>query len=178
MIIAPEILYGIDRPINEIQKVLEKIMLFNGKGIRGDKWTECNIYGRINRNLRNDIYIPEIYIGNGEFKEVFVDDGKTAELGFYVKGEIINNNTHTADIDIILSTDFRKLGKMLNTEYLKSKLTNWLYDTRMIEIGSVNEGVEKVFADFDKDRYKYRDMFPFGIISVETTLIYSNTICG
>ena len=177
MIHEPEILYGIDMPINDIQKILENIILKKGKGILGEKWDECNIYGRIYKNLRNGIYIPEIYISNGEYREIFIDDREHAEIGFYVKNDTVNYNHITSDIDVIVTVNYEKMKKYYNIEYLKTIMLKWLYETRMLEIGRIKNGVDEVFAEFDRDRYKYRDIYPFGIISIETQLTYSTSLC-
>lgn len=164
MIIAPTNKYGIDIMIYDIQTILDSSL----------GWDDTNIYGRVKRVLHNDSYIPAYnYSENKETPEVFINDKVNGSIGFYVKSRDYSDWMHSANVDIIFTLDLSKLS--ITDEYAISYAEKKLRKTNLIkDFGAIKEGVDKVFSDFNTDRIKYRDMYPFCVFSFETIIYYSS----
>lgn len=163
MIYAPTTPEGIDKVIYDIQTVLESKL----------SWTDKHIYGRIKRTTKNDSFVPTLnYSENKEYPEVFINDKKKNEVGFYVKDRDYSDWMHRSNVDIIFTVDLSSIGKY--DEYVISNTEKILVKSGLIkEFGRIKEGIDNVFADFNTERIKYRDMYPFHVFSFETVIYYS-----
>jgi hypothetical protein len=150
MIIAKTNPKGIDYKIFELQNVLESVLCntidtrFNWAGI-------VAIYGKIQKTTRDGQTIPEVYIGKGEYTEPFIDDKKTASLGFFVNSETAINHVPIADVDLIITMDLNKAFG--NTNRSTAKAMTQVYNAiqgYVQELGPIKEGINEVFRNFSK----------------------------
>lgn len=173
MIYAPVEKYGIDKGIYNIQEALYNIMLSDDC-----KWTDIHLYGRIYKTETETGGRPEIYTKNRNYKPVFVNDTKGAEIGFYVTGRDFTNRVDKASIRIIFTTNLEKLQTKRNDEYILQQAKKWLISTNMmLSFGAINTGINDVFSDFETEQIKYRDMHPFFVFSFDVEITHEGSVC-
>jgi hypothetical protein len=164
---------GIDQIIDSIQKRLNL-----GIDI-GDATSE--IYPRAYKNTKNkrvNKLIPEIYIGNGNYKEMFFDDRIALIAFFIVRDEKeIDSGLIKADFSIIVQAN---LNKLFPTELDTRKdeelqmmfynaLNNWIY-----KIDSIETGIENVYREFDVSAVLLDDMSFQHVFRINMTGNYGN----
>ena len=101
MIIAPDTTYGIDTKIKQVQTYLNSNLT----------WTAPMVYGRVYRNLKRvgeaDVIIPEVYVKQKEYSQIFIDDTTNAKIGFDIIDREVN--PYTAQVDIIFTGNVEKV---------------------------------------------------------------------
>ena len=148
MIIAKTNPTGLDYKIFELQNVLENV-LCNTLDTRFNWPDDVAIYGKIQKTTRNDGTIPEIYTANGEYTQPFIDDTKTASIGFFVNSETTVNHAPLADVDLIVTVDLVKAFGDQNRS--TSKAITQIYNAihgYASELGQIREGINDVFRSF------------------------------
>jgi hypothetical protein len=165
---------GIDQAIYRIQNLISNNLT----------WLDAHIYGRIYRNQNADsLFIPESFETGKEYKEIFVNDKKAGIVGFYVKDTRQSaENIHIASLDIICTVDVLRIygSTLREDEKALLEMQNILLSARsfgLTEINEVNTGNQSVFADFDKERIKFRDMQPFANFSFSCELQFNTNLC-
>lgn len=164
MIVANDILYGIDKRIYNIQYALEKLIL----------WPDIYIYGRIYRTQIENGFRPEINDHN-EYIPIFNDDKVNNEIGFYVKSRTYNGFQNDAEIDVIFTLNLNEIKE--TDEQVLCHAQKWLLNTGFVHsVSNINTKLETVFADFNIENIKYRDMRPFFIFSLTCLIDYEANI--
>ena len=148
---------GVDRVIDQIQKRLSLNLDF------GNVLTE--VYPRAYKNPKtNNItrLIPEIFIGNGDYKEVFFDDNLALMVYFLTddKFEILKGGLISGEISIIVhanlvdlfNVESERKDEELHLMFINA-LKNWAYKPTSIETG-----IKNVYREFDISNVLLDDM--------------------
>ena len=168
---------GIDAGIDILQRDLFVELVKQG-------WKNYDSYDRAYRNTKGADKIPEVYVGNNEYKEVLMDDRLIASSFFLTDDKRTYDYEKllwTQDISIIFQCNIAKLypnvvhqpdEEMINTIRLAIKAKYW--DNRLEEIIT---GFEKVY-DSLKISYSnkdFTDMADYSIARFNFKMVYSNT---
>ena len=131
-----------------------------------DPWTNYESYHRAYVNEKKDRDTPEVYIGNGEYKEVFNDDSFNVTSFWLVANErplIDDSELYQADISIIFQVD--KLDVMFPTinhradEELHRQIHQVLKDNQWgFVISDFVTGIDDVYAGLSTDQVKWDDI--------------------
>lgn len=167
---------GIDRVIDSLQKDLY--------GQLCDAWKlgedDYLCYSRAYINQNGSGFVPEVYTGGTEYKEVMIDDTKAA-VSFFVTGPraVIDNSIH-ANVSLIFHMNIEQVNKNL-PHRADEEVRNDVY--RIItECGygfqakELVTGLKNVYAEFNGvrlDNMKYSDMHPFHCFRYNMILAYN-----
>jgi len=172
---------GIDKPIQNFQTYLY--------GKLTDTWTLSDsnslFTGRCYKNQVEEGVIAEIYLGSNEYKEVFLDDTKKAQMFFVVDDERNFSDTTIigTNVSIIFIVNAEKIypdgryDEEIRNDVLK------LLDTDLLgfTFTSLETGIDNVFREFSGSRInvgmKYRDMHPFHCFRLNFNLTYTKDLC-
>lgn len=180
---------GIDIPVTRYQNFLYPA-LKEVWGIQDDVSYDC--HPRAYKNQTADGYIPEVFIGVGndpeqpEYKEVFLDDSKSA-LSFFALGDLTRFNE--GDTTAQMSLTF-----LVNVQLLKPN-TAWRGDEEIrndveklcqisrfgFELMEIVTGYDQVFKEYSgwrkKDGMKFRDMHPNHCFRLNFSTLYDINDC-
>ncbi len=149
---------GIDFIIDKIQKRMESKLDFGP--------VETEIYPRAYKNPKKNNttrLIPEIYVGRGDYKEVFFDD-RIALLAYFIdddRKEVNKDGVLNTVISLIVhanlsalyptSFDYR-MDEELHVTFL-NVFKNWTY-----KVQSIETGIKNVYKEFDISNVLLDDM--------------------
>jgi hypothetical protein len=163
---------GIDIPIQNLQKYIYRKLL-KIWNITDSKYLCC---GRSYRNQTDKSYIPEIYMGNGEYKDAFFDDTVSA-VSFFSMNE-------KTDIKMLEMTNTVSLIFCVNIKELKSGIQHMADEEVRLDVMenvnvfgfslvSIDTGIDNVFREYDKTRIKFRDIYPLHCFRLNLKIQYS-----
>ena len=165
--------YGIDDKLKRIQSYLDDNLSWNGT---------LEIYGKVEKTLREKSVIPEAYKSGNEYKEIFFNDKVSCTIGFLVKDRMITNNRLSANVDIIFTVNLKKIYSTTIREDELCLIDAKQAIKKSLLVDSINKikvGIDEVFNGFDKDRINSRDMNPWFVFSFETEISYNeNKTCN
>lgn len=174
---------GIDINIDRLQRVLYP-QLKTAWSITGDTAYDC--YARAYRNQTADGYIPEVYKGTDEYKEVLFDDTLSA-LSFFGVGEQVRYQTGsaaTAQVYLIFMVNLSKIknGATRNDEEARTDVIRLVTPAPAgFTLTGIDTGIDTVFKEFSGFRkeqgMKYRDMSPFHCFRINFSLLYDPIQC-
>ena len=171
MIYAKTTVYGLDAQIKLIQTALDKLLPWSGT---------VEIYGKIQKTLRDEKVIPEVYISGSDYKELFVNDKVSATIGFIVKDRVyLDIYKPNSKVDVVFTVNLEKIhaNSTREDERCLIEAKNALKKTMLFNsISAIKTGIDEVFTGFDRDRIKHRDMQPWFVFSLETEITYSEII--
>lgn len=169
---------GIDAALQPLQEALHEHLL--------SLWqlpgADYRCYGRAYRNQKAEGYIPEVYVGGNEYREVYVDDS-VAVISFfgYERGKFLKQNE--ADVSLIFAANLNSLKPAIlhrADEEVRNDVFNFLVDA----VGNLNTpiatitGIANVYAEYTGYRsiesIKLRDMHPFHCFRFNFILRYGN----
>src|ERR1035437_4055970 len=168
---------GIDVGIIEVQKELF-IELTN----RG--WTSYDSFDRAYRNKKGADKIPEVYTDNGEYKEVLINDTKTA-TSFFLADEKrtydFEKCLYSQGISIIFQANTKKLypnvkhqpdEELIDT--IRQAIKKKYWENRLVQITT---GFENVYNSLklSYNNKDFADMGDFNIARFDFKMLYSNT---
>ena len=172
---------GIDIPIQKLQQYLyDKLTTI---------WSLSNndfkCYGRAYKNDLEKGFVPEVYVGNNEYKEVLLDDTVKALSFFGVSDERKGKFDFTTDVFLIFFVDIIKIKPLQHRadEELKIDVLN-LFKTSLFgfELTSIVTGKENVLKEYTGSRrdeaLKYIDMHPKHCFRLNFSLNYNNKFCN
>lgn len=159
---------GIDFTIQKLQNYLfEKL-----------NWGEIDVYGRVYKNPSEQKGLMlEAYIGNNEYKDVFTDDTKNANIFF------VEDDVHTSN-EGIKFTNKLKIVFMVNLKKAYPNITHRADMEAEIEaielirkksgfsFEKVEKGIKQVLGEFYTDGIKLNDMHPYHIFSITGEITY------
>lgn len=161
---------GIDEVIQSIQ-----IDLYDQLGWSG----VIDGYGRIFRNTKDDVVIPEYYKGDNEYIEVYYDDKNSCNFMFVTdeksttEDEVVFSNetkvVFMVDLDKILPNETIRADEKAHSDVMQV-LRNIAYER--YSITGVDTGIGNVFNGFDVSKIKLTDIQPFHCFSVNLKLSY------
>ena len=173
MVIAPSSLYGIDKHIKRVQDYFEEKF--------ADVWSgTIYIYGRAIETELDGSKTLEGWEKANNYVPLFVNDKQSATIGFKVNDRLINDNRLKASIDIIFTVNVKEVER--NVEYLDEKALMNAYkivgNCGLLEgVTDIKVGIDEVFAGYDTEKIKHRDMSPFHVFSFTTQIEYFGNLC-
>lgn len=164
--------FGIDFEIEKIKVQLENKLL----------WTNKEVYGRVYKNIpkKGKKPIPEVYVGNNEYKEVLTNDLKTATVFFVDDNEhkAIGKNEIEAELQIIFIvnlTDLKGNSERIDSEAQHDAM-QILKRIRQYEVSNLIIGLEAL-KEFDTSKIQTSDMQPWHIFAVKGKIKYNINNC-
>lgn len=188
MLIVKDNPKGVDKPIQKLQSLLYS-RLKTKWALNDGQWM-C--YGRAYKNQGEDGYIPEVYIGGNEYKEVFYDDSYPVISFFGVDDEREIGINGKVDVFLIFEVDIEKLKPSLVHRGDEETHTDVLDQLNTPLFGftltGLETGIENVYRDYNLykmhtgqksniEGIKYRDMHPLHCFRVNMNLNYQNINC-
>lgn len=166
-----------------IDTVIEKIKdnLYEALGL---VWTgEIDAYGRVYKNVDSSNRVkPERYAGNGDYKEVFLND-KIAAAFFF-----LTNDRETTDDEMVFVSPTKivfmvHLGRVYPSktgredELAHADVMDIVreHTYQNFEITGLQKGLRQVFQGLDISQMKYADIHPYHCFSVDIDLQYHLT---
>lgn len=176
-VFAKDITYGLETRVKEFQEYLNTKLANYWSG-------ELEIFGLVKPKLKDDIIVPEAYKGTGigekEYTEVFINDKVTASVGFILQDRSTLPD-RKANIDIAFTLRIDRIYPNSTTRDIEKAL---LEAEKIIEgffavdnVLDIKEGITDVFAGFDTERIKHRDMHPWYVFSLNVDLPYYDDSC-
>jgi len=159
---------GIDKSILRFQNELE-----------GMRWSNTDIHGRLYINKRKDDTILEAYRPTVINNEVFLDDAKTAVLGFVADDSRDGGTRIKTNVTLICSVDLDKLytsDTRDDEEALMETMEAIMFLIQDKESIKISTGIEKVFSMVSWERYESRNQQPWFNFSISFDLFYKNLI--
>jgi len=144
------------------------------------KLWNIDIYHKIYREMTDQgVYAPYSFVSVKDYKEVFLNDKVNGECGFYLNQKRdVKGNLVTVSCDVIFSINIDKIdGSSLQREDEKAIMIALAAVEECEEVTSIKTGINNVFADFDTDRIKYRDLQPFLNFSFTININFKNNKC-
>ena len=168
MIYAKENPIGIDLYILRLQRKIEEM-----------GWIDTDVYGRLFINERDGRKVIEAYLGNGEYREVFIDDTKNAVFGFIVEDTRKTYSMIQCNVKLICSCRLDKIfetGEITDEEALLTVLRTFRHNQIIRVAGDIQTGLAKVFSDVNIEKLKYRNMYPYFNFSFTFSLNYKSDV--
>ncbi|MCC9066286.1 hypothetical protein [Flavobacterium piscisymbiosum] len=159
---------GIDKEIQLIQT-----SLFEKLG-----WSPIDVFGRVHKNQSKEKgLVPEFYLGKGEYKDVFTNDLKAANIFFIDDSEHTTDNRvfYFSEVKIVFMVDLKKVKPSIihradmEVEIDALKIVK---RHRMFQVDGFEKGIESVFKGFNIDRVKLLDMQPFHVFAITGKMKY------
>lgn len=181
---------GIDKPIQALQALVYAGLCGDwGFDPDSDVW-RC--YGRAYKNQQKDGYIPEVYIGENEYREVYYDD-QFAVISFFAVGDERDyRNGYVADVSLIFSVDLSRVHPGSTDrvdEKIHAEVLSWLDKPRFgFTLEGLVTGIDNVYREFVLYRQHtgmksntggimFRDMHPLHCFRVNMNLVFQNSNC-
>lgn len=165
---------GIDRIIDSIQKTL-----FNKLG-----WDTGTVYesnprayktpGKLNGR---EGLIPEVFVSDKEYKEVYFDDTIDASSFFLVADSRTGDKNYSIVVSIIFQIKLDKIFSNIThraDEEAHRQVLDVLEKTTLVKINSLQTGIANVYSGLLVDQSKLDDMQPFHVFKVDMDVNYEN----
>ena len=178
MIIAGETQSGIELKIFELQNVLDNV-LCNTVDARFNWLGQVNIYGKIHTLMRDNLTIPQVYIGNSEYFQPFLDDRNAASIGFKVNQLGLQGRIAIADLDLISTVNLFTIWGA-NSERNTSKALLNVYDAlqgHVYTLGNIKEKIDDVFKDYTGRKFfQPIDISQWYVFSINFKVFFDNKL--
>lgn len=166
---------GIDEQIQRIQSfVYDKII---------SNWNldSFNSYGRVYKNKRNGLIIPEYYVSEKEYEEVLLNDNLNGIMFFSPSDRTeVNGTLLTQDCDLIFTFNLSDLNisNERDDENVRQGVLSILrqYDARIDFVKQITTGLTNVYQDYNGVANYFYDMQNFHHFKVTLGLRYNNNI--
>ena len=163
---------GIDWAIDRIQKTV-----FNSVN-----WDTAvggyESYHRAYKNESPDGKIPEVYIGDDDYKEVFMDDGFSATSFFMVDDTItqLEEDKYSANVDyvfqVLLDELYPSIIHRADEEAHRDVLLAVNDSVINVEVTDIVKGRENVYSGLRIDQLECDDMHPYHFFKLGLTVNY------
>lgn len=160
---------GIDMKIQSIQKLLDKSL----------DWGDVDIYGRVYKNISKEKgNILEAYIGNNEYKDVYIDDAKNGSV-FFIQDDTSKTNDGFLFTNLTTIVFFVNLSKVQNKICHRSdneveiEILKLLQKKSFFRVKTLEKGIKKSLSDYNTDGIELADMHPFHIFSITGELDFT-----
>lgn len=160
---------GIDKEIQRIQTALYNKIL----------WQNFDVYGRVHRNYQETKgLVPQAYIGNNEYRDVFTNDSKTATVFFIDDPEHKTENGffYYNEIKIVFLVNLSKAKLEVSHRAdmeVEIEALKILQNHKIFDVSGIEKGIEKVFSGFNTDGIKLSDMQPYHVFAIIGKLKYT-----
>jgi len=168
---------GIDCAIQDMQVNIYDALLVH------DSINSVEGFGRVYRNQTKDGIIPEYYVGNGDYREVYLNN--TWDVSFsFIPGD--NHTTtdgivYNVPVKIVFWFNLDKIdttnradaeAQRIVSQIIKYELTNTYLAT------GIETGINNIFSGFKVDQILFDNMQPYHVFSFNMDLSYYLTkIC-
>lgn len=141
-------------------------------------WENIDVYGRVYRNVTEQKgLIPEAYIADGEYRDVFLNDKKTATIFF------IDDNKHETKegirfegkIKIVIAVNLKKAFPNATHRADSDAEIKAIELTRLrsgFVMNELEKGIENVFSGFNTEGIKLSDIQPYHVFSINGVITY------
>ena len=156
----------------------KNILKFQNK-INAIGWTNIDVYGRLYIEEVNGQKIAKSHVGNGEYKEVFNDDQKTAVFGFFIGENRTGLNMIKVPVELVCSCNLDSIyttSERNDEEALLEVLKIVKKLTLLDHEREIKTGFENVFSRISTERLKWRDGHPWFTFSILFDIVYKNEI--
>lgn len=152
-----------------------------------DLWGgEIDAYGRVYKNINSsNQFKPEAFYGEGEYKEVFLNDEVSCTF-FFLEGDKDTTEDEilfVSDVKVIFMVNLKEIypnNKGREDERARAVAVDVLRDFTFhgYTIKGIQKGLKNVFLGLDISQMKYQDIQPYHCFSIEIDLEYYLTkIC-
>jgi len=166
---------GVDVEIDSLQKYLYDNIVC--------KWNldDFNGYGRVYKNKRNKLIIPEYYVSEKEYKEVLLDDRLNGIMFFSTSNFAKTYGTLLVqDVDIIFTFNLSSLQfcEEREDEYIRQYIYSLMnqYSSKQ-EVKQITTGLNNVYSDYNGVADYFFDMQDFHHFKITTEIRYFNKNC-
>lgn len=161
---------GIDFAINKIQTYL-----YNELNL-----ADYESYPRAYKNSKVDGgVIPEIYIGENEYKEVFMDDKFDLTSFWLVDDNSTVDEFTTTTVSVVFQALLDELYPTIThraDEEFVNDVYNILYNNPYdYDLTGVVRGVENVYSEFDTSQVTWDDMSEYFVVRFDLEVVYDYT---
>jgi len=160
---------GIDQKISIIQKSLFKIL------------NDIDVYGRVYRNPSDNGFKPEVYVKDGEYKDVLTNDSNSGSV-FFIDSEtheFMNGYYFETDVKIVFMLDLEKINgnNNRNDVEIQQNLLMTVIKHKFFSVEKIEKGIDNIFKGFDTSNIKINDMQPYHVFAIAGKLKYSINQC-
>jgi len=163
---------------------LDLALLRFQNSLNGIGWANIDVYGKLYIENDGKTKIAKAYLSSGEYKDVFVDDRKTAVFGFLVDGTREGLSIVKVPVTLICSCNLDSIYTTTerNDEEVICAVINALGRINRTS-GQIKTEMQDVFSKFSWDRlnfkdvypwFKFMDLHPWFNFSITFDLIYKN----
>jgi hypothetical protein len=168
--------YGVDTEIQKIQTYLYNKI--NGRF----SFTDFDSYGRVYKNKKSGLVIPEYYVSNRDYKEVLLDDRRSGIMFFSTDDSAdVNGSLITQDCDLLFSINLASLGVSddRDDEKIRQIVVSFLrtYNQREDFVKQITTKLEKVYNEFNGVSNYFYDMQDYHHFKIKLGLRYNNINC-
>lgn len=172
---------GLDIPIQSMQNFLY-VQLKKKWGLVDN---DIKAYGRIYRNQSTQGYIPEAYMGNGEYADTFFDDLVKMNYCFFAGEHQTYNKGLSVPVSIIFCVNVPQVKPgyaWRADEEIRLDVENLLHSPRNgFMFTGVETGIGNVFKEFtswnNKRGIPFTDTHPFHCFRINLLADYSVSLC-
>lgn len=166
---------GVDKSIQSIQTEI----------FEGLTWSNCEVYGRVFKIESEKGFVPKASISGKDYKDIFTNDKKTANICFIVEDDQDTNEgiLFKAKVKIVVMVNLDKINqdttKRIDSD-IQIEVINLISKNRDFTFkGKLETGIDNVFKGFNSDSIQKIDLHPFHVFSLngEITYTISNMNC-
>lgn len=167
---------GVDLEIGKIQSFLYDKIIY--------RWSleDFNGYGRVYKNKKNDLIIPEYYVSEKEYEDVLLDDRLNGIMFFspsdytQVYGDLL-----IQECDVIFTFNLKCLefSNEREDEKIRQLVLGWLSDYKSNKdfVKQIETGLQNVYKEYNGVANYFYDMQNFHHFKVRIELRYNNKKC-
>ena len=166
---------GVDEPIKALQKYLyDNIVSYYDLNA-------FNGYGRVYKNKRNDMIVPEYYVSNKQYKEVLLDSRLDGIMFFSTSSTSKAYGTLVIQpCDVMFTFNLSRLtdDNERDDEQVRQYVL-WLLNQYTVNLGDkeIETDLRYVYRDYNGVSAYFYDMQPFHHFKIKIELRYNNKIC-
>jgi len=143
-------------------------------------WENIDVYGKLYINEREKgIKVAEAHLNSGEYKDIFIDDNKSAVFGFIVDESRNNLSMIKCNVKLICSCRLDIIynsNERMDEEALLTVLEKIRPHVLLPNQGGIKTGLANVFSDVSYEKFKFRDMNPYFNFSISFDLVYKSDV--
>lgn len=164
---------GVDIPIANLQKDLfSKLPWETAVGSKG-----YQVFPRVNKNESKEGKLPEFFLKDNEYIEVFTDDKFTATSFFLVSDNRPVNEWIESDVDIIFQVNLKEAYPAITEhradEEAHADVYNALkHNAYSANITNIVIGISNVYSDLRIDQVQFDDMEPYHVFKLSLRVLH------
>jgi len=146
-------------------------------------WTDYNSYERVYKNPKGDDgrMIPELYEGNGDYREIYMNDNELAESYFVVEDNRQFSEVFSVDVGYIFQVNLEGLYPSVvhraDEEAHKDAYLAILSAVSEKDISNLTTTIDDVYREFHIDQVRLTDMQPCHVFRYNFTVHYQYLCC-